>query len=135
MRRYTGNILHPLVKGFQVAVCIEELCRHVLTHHVNLEGCKHFIGVPQVLVEETVMCWRCLCLSKPFHCSLVDDTQHLTPDAGLYLAGCVEAVIYFAQELAEDIGIETDGVSESSSRATAYRTTVAIVVAIVDRID
>lgn len=112
MRRYTGNVLHPLVKGFQVAVGIEELCRHVLTHHVNLEGCKHLIGVAQVLVEKTVVCWRCLCLSKTFHCSLVDDTQHLTPDGGLYLVGCVEAVIYFAQELAKDIGIEADRIVE-----------------------
>lgn len=135
MRRYAGNILHPLVKGFQVAVGIKELCGHVLTHHVNLEGCKYLIGVSQVLIEETVVCQWLGSLSKSLHSSLIDDTQHFTPDGWLYLVGCVEAVIYFAQELAKDIGIEADGVSESSGRATAYRTTVAIVVAIVERID
>ena len=102
---------------------------------MNLEGSEHLIGVAQVLIEEAVVCWWCLRLSKTFHCSLVDDTQHLTPDGGLYLVGCVEAVIDFSQELAEYIGIEADGVSESSGRATAYRTTVAIVVAIVECID
>ena len=102
---------------------------------MHLEGGKHLVGVTQVLIKEAVVCWRCLRLRKPLNSSFIDDTQHLTPDGGLYLVGCVEAVIDFAQELAEDIGIEADGVSESSGRATAYRTTVAIVVAIVERID
>lgn len=131
-----GNIPFPTVKGFQLAVSIQKLRRHFYAYGMHLEGSEHLIGVPQVLVEEAVMCWRCLCLSKSLYGPIVDDAQHLTPDGRLYLVGRVKAVIYLFQELAEDIGIEADGIIEGYLSATAACTTmVTIVVAIVERID
>ena len=79
---------------------------------MHLEGGKHLVGVTQVLIEEPVVCRWLWSLGKPLNGSLIDDTQHLTPDGRLYLIGRVEAVIYFAQELAEDISIKADGVVE-----------------------
>ena len=124
MGRYGRDITHPLVKWFQVAALIKELCGHVLPHHVNLEGSKHLIGVAQVLIEEPVVCRWLWSLGKPLNGSFIDDTQHLTPDGRLYLVGRVEAIIDFAQELAEDISIKADGVVKLGCGTTATYTTM-----------
>lgn len=84
---------------------------------MHLEGGEDLIGVTQVLVEETVMSWRCLRLRKPLNGSFIDDTQHLAPDGRLYLVCRVEAIIDLAQELAEDVGIKADGVLETGTSA------------------
>lgn len=51
-------------------------------------------------------------MSESLDSCIVKNAQHLAPYTGFYLALRVEAVIYLAQELAEDIGIETKGVVE-----------------------
>ena len=136
MGRNGRDITHPLVKGLQVTVGIKELCGHVLTHHVNLEGCKHLIGVTQVLIKETVVCQWLDSLSKSFYCSFIDDTQHLTPDGRFYLIGRVEAVIYFAQELDEDISIKADGVVKLGCGTSAtYTTMMSFVFTVVEAIN
>lgn len=40
-----GNITYPAVKGFEVAVRIDELSRHVTPHLMYLECSEHLIGV------------------------------------------------------------------------------------------
>lgn len=100
---------------------------HVLIHLMHLEGGKHLIGVAQVPLEEAVVCWQCLCLWDSLHCRLVDDPQHLPPDVGLNLVWSIEVVIDFAQELAEDIGIEADEVGESRVVGSAYSTAVYLI--------
>ena len=136
MGRNGRDITHPLVKGLQVTIGIKELCGHVLTHHVNLEGCKHLIGVTQVLVEETVVCQWLGSLSKSLYSSFIDDTQHLAPDGRLYLIGRVETIIDFPQELTEDISIKADGIVKlGCSTTTTCTTMMAFVFTVVETID
>lgn len=80
-----ADIPCPLVKRFEVAVSIEELSSHVLTHLMHLEGGKHLVGVSEVLQEELIVCRWCLRLRKSLYGSFIDDTQHLTPDVRLNL--------------------------------------------------
>ena len=85
MGRDRRHVTHPLVERFEVAVSIEELSSHILTHLMHLEGGKHLVGVAEVLQEEAIVCWWCLRLRKPLYGSFIDDTQHLTPDGRLNL--------------------------------------------------
>ena len=47
-----GDITHPTVIRFQVAIGLDELSRHVMPHPMHLEDSKHLVGVAQVLIEK-----------------------------------------------------------------------------------
>ena len=102
------HILHPLAKWLQLSLGVIELCGHLLAHGVNLEGSKDLVGVSESLVEVFLMGWRCLCLGKSLHGSLVDDTQHLPPHGSFYSIFGIEAPINGFQKLGENVSIEAD---------------------------
>ena len=103
-----AHVFHPFGEWLQLAVGIIELCSHLLAHGVNLECCKHLVGVSECAVEVFLMGWWGLCLGKSLHGSLVDDTQHLPPHGSFYSIFGIEAPINGFQKLGENVSIEAD---------------------------
>ena len=91
-----------------MAVGVEQLCSHVGAHLVDLEGSEYLVGVSEGS-EEVVGEGAVGGLGKPFDGGRVDDAEDLTPDGRLYLMGGVEAIVDFAEEGGEDVGVDGDG--------------------------
>lgn len=91
-----------------MTVSVEELSCHVGAHLVDLESREYFVGVAKRR-EKFVGEGAVGGLGESFDGGGVDDTQDLSPDGGLYLCGGVEAIIDFAEEGGEDVGVDGDG--------------------------
>lgn len=91
-----------------MAVSVEELCSHVGAHLVDLESREYFVGVAKRR-EKFVGEGAVGGLGESFDGCGVDDAEDLSPNGGLYLMGGVEAIIDFAEEGCEDVGVDGDG--------------------------
>ncbi|GJG37968.1 hypothetical protein [Prevotella lacticifex] len=75
---------------------------------MDLECREDLVGVAKCS-EEVVGEGAVGGLGEPFDGCGVDDAEDLSPNGGLYLMGGVEAIIDFAEEGCEDIGVDGDG--------------------------
>ena len=75
---------------------------------MDLESREDLVGVAK-RDKEVVGEGAVVGLGKPLDGCGVDDSEDLAPDGGLYLGGGVEAIIDFAEEGGEDVGVDGDG--------------------------
>lgn len=91
-----------------MTVGVEELCSHVGAHLVDFESREYFVGVAK-RSEEVVGEGAVGGLCEPLDGGGVNDAEDLSPNGGLYFMGGVEAIVDFAEEGREDVGIDGDG--------------------------
>ena len=75
---------------------------------MDLESREYFVGVAKRR-EKFVGEGAVGGLGESFDGGGVNDAEDLSPNGGLYFMGGVEAIVDFAEEGREDVGIDGDG--------------------------